>query len=99
MSHYPLLTAKSCIAVAVLALGASMAQAQDLQTVKIAHTGPTSGSIAHIGKDTENGVSLAIDKLNSQNLVIGGKKIKFELVADDATLVLRVDTKKRADSV
>lgn len=83
MSHYTLLTAKSCIAVAVLALGASMAQAQDLQTVKIAHAGPTSGGIAHIGKDTENGVSLAIDELNSQNLVIGGKKIKFELVAED----------------
>jgi len=83
MSHYTLLTAKSCIAVAVLALGASMAQAQEMQTVKIAHAGPTSGGIAHIGKDTENGVSLAIDELNSQNLVIGGKKIKFELVAED----------------
>jgi branched-chain amino acid transport system substrate-binding protein len=83
MSHYTLLTAKSCIAIAVLALGASMAQAQEMQTVKIAHAGPTSGGIAHIGKDTENGVSLAIDELNSQNLVIGGKKIKFELVAED----------------
>ena len=75
-------TAKSCIA-AVLALGAAAAQAQDVQTVKIAHAGPTSGGIAHIGKDTENGVHLAIDELNAQNLVLGGKKIKFELVAED----------------
>ncbi|MDO8458013.1 MAG: branched-chain amino acid ABC transporter substrate-binding protein [Burkholderiaceae bacterium] len=61
----------------------AQAQAQEVQTVKIAHAGPTSGGIAHIGKDTENGVHLAIDELNAQNLVIGGKKIKFELVAED----------------
>lgn len=83
MSSNFLLNTPSRIAAAVLALAASLAQAQDLQTVKIAHAGPTSGGIAHIGKDTENGVSLAIDELNSQNLVIGGKKIKFELVAED----------------
>lgn len=77
------LNAPSCITAAVLALAASMAQAQEVQTVKIAHAGPTSGGIAHIGKDTENGVHLAIDELNAQNLVIGGKKIKFELVAED----------------
>ena len=68
---------------ALLALSAGLAQAQEVQTVKIAHAGPTSGGIAHIGKDTENGVRLAIDELNGQNLVIGGKKIKFDLVAED----------------
>ena len=68
---------------ALLALSAGLAQAQEVQTVKIAHAGPTSGGIAHIGKDTENGVRLAIDELNTQNLVIGGKKIKFELMAED----------------
>eukprot|EP01030_Chromulinospumella_sphaerica_P015180 gene15180-14977_t len=57
--------------------------AQDVQVVKIAHAGPVSGGIAHIGKDTENGVRLAIDDLNAQNLVIGGKKIKFEIAAED----------------
>ncbi|MEO7399967.1 MAG: branched-chain amino acid ABC transporter substrate-binding protein, partial [Polaromonas sp.] len=41
---------------ALLALGATLAHAQEVQTVKIAHAGPTSGGIAHIGKDTENGV-------------------------------------------
>ena len=70
-------------AAAALALTASMAFAQDAQTVRIAHAGPTSGGIAHIGKDTENGVRLAIDELNAQALVIGGKKIKFELAAED----------------
>jgi branched-chain amino acid transport system substrate-binding protein len=70
-------------AAAALALTTSMAFAQDVQTVRIAHAGPTSGGIAHIGKDTENGVRLAIDELNTQALVIGGKKIKFELAAED----------------
>ena len=68
---------------ALLALGAGMAHAQDVQIVKIAHASPISGGIAHIGKDTENGVRLAIDELNTENLVIGGKKIKFELDAED----------------
>ncbi|NMM13600.1 MAG: branched-chain amino acid ABC transporter substrate-binding protein [Rhodoferax sp.] len=70
-------------AAAVLSLMAATAFAQEVQTVRIAHAGPTSGGIAHIGKDTENGVRLAIDELNTQAVVIGGKKIKFELVAED----------------
>ncbi|TXK26243.1 branched-chain amino acid ABC transporter substrate-binding protein [Ottowia sp. GY511] len=64
-------------------LAMASAHAQDAQVVKIAHAGPTSGGIAHIGKDTENGVRMAIDELNAQGLTIGGKKIKFELVAED----------------
>ena len=68
---------------AACALAATAAGAQDVQTVKIAHAGPVSGGIAHIGKDTENGVRLAVDDLNAQNLVIGGKKIKFEVAAED----------------
>ena len=84
MSSPSFLTTNIRIA-ALLALGTGLAQvhAQEVQTVKIAHAGPTSGGIAHIGKDTENGVRLAIDELNTQNLVIGGKKIKFELMAED----------------
>lgn len=70
-------------AVAACALIAGTAHAQDVQVVKIAHAGPVSGGIAHIGKDTENGVRLAVEDLNAQALVIGGKKIKFELAAED----------------
>jgi branched-chain amino acid transport system substrate-binding protein len=73
--------ALSClVASSLVAQGAA---AQDQQIVKIAHAGPVSGGIAHIGKDTENGVRMALDDLNAQNLVIGGKKIKFELAAED----------------
>ena len=70
-------------AAAALTLAASLALAQEAQTVRIGHVGPTSGGIAHISKDTENGVRLALDDLNAQNLVIGGKKIKFEIAAED----------------
>jgi branched-chain amino acid transport system substrate-binding protein len=52
-------------------------------TVKIGHAGPTSGAIAHLGKDNENGARMAIDELNAQGVTIAGKKVKFELVTVD----------------
>lgn len=69
-------------AVATLAMVAGFASAQEA-VVKIGHVAPMSGAQAHYGKDNENGVRMAIDDLNTQNIVIGGKKIKFELVAED----------------
>jgi branched-chain amino acid transport system substrate-binding protein len=59
--------------VAALATVAGMATAQDM-VVKIGHVAPLSGSQAHYGKDNENGVRMAIEDLNTQNIVIGGKK-------------------------
>lgn len=67
-------------AVAVLFGGAAYAQEM---VVKIGHVGPTSGGIAHLGKDNENGARMAIDQLNAKGTMIGGKKVKFELVAED----------------
>jgi branched-chain amino acid transport system substrate-binding protein len=52
-------------------------------TVKIAHAGPLTGSIAHQGKDDENGVALAVMHANAMNLVLGGKRVKFEMVSED----------------
>ncbi|OGA94758.1 MAG: branched chain amino acid ABC transporter substrate-binding protein [Burkholderiales bacterium RIFCSPHIGHO2_12_FULL_61_11] len=69
-------------AMATLAMAAGFASAQDA-VVKIGHVAPMSGSQAHYGKDNENGARMAIEDLNAQNLVIGGKKVKFELVAED----------------
>ena len=51
--------------------------------VKIGHVAPTSGAIAHLGKDNENGARMAIDDLNAKGLTIDGKKVKFELLAED----------------
>ena len=61
---------------------AGAASAQEL-VVKIGHVGPISGAIAHLGKDNENGAKMAIDELNAKGVKIGGKKAKFELLAED----------------
>ncbi|TMG85846.1 MAG: branched-chain amino acid ABC transporter substrate-binding protein [Betaproteobacteria bacterium] len=52
-------------------------------TVKVGHVGPTTGPQAHLGKDNENGARLAIDDANTKGIVIDGKKVKFDLVAED----------------
>lgn len=70
------------VAAAALALMGGTALAQDL-VVKIGHVGPTSGGIAHLGKDNELGARMAIDELNAKGVTIGGKKAKFELLAED----------------
>ena len=67
---------------AVFALAGAGASAQDM-VVKIGHVGPTSGAIAHLGKDNENGARMAIDELNAKGVMIGGKKAKFELLTED----------------
>ena len=68
--------------VAALATLAGAASAQDM-VVKIGHVAPLSGSQAHYGKDNENGVRMAIEDLNAAGTTIGGKKVKFEIVAED----------------
>jgi len=69
------------VGAALVTLGAA-AYAQDM-VVKIGHVGPTSGGIAHLGKDNEMGAKMAIDELNAKGVMIGGKKAKFELLAED----------------
>jgi branched-chain amino acid transport system substrate-binding protein len=69
------------VAAAVVLFG-SAAYAQDM-VVKIGHVGPTSGGIAHLGKDNENGAKMAIDELNAKGVTIGGKKVKLELQPED----------------
>jgi branched-chain amino acid transport system substrate-binding protein len=73
---------KITVAAAIAAV-AGMTMAQDVQVVKIGHVAPMSGGQAHYGKDNANGSQMAVDDLNGQNIVIGGKKIKFELMAED----------------
>ena len=51
--------------------------------VKIGHVGPTSGAIAHLGKDNENGARMAIEELNAAGVMIDGKKVTLELMAED----------------
>ena len=51
--------------------------------VKIGHVGPTSGQIAHLGKDNENGARLAVEEANAKGMMVDGKKVKFELLTED----------------
>lgn len=67
---------------AALAAVAGMAAAQE-QVITIGHVAPVSGPQAHYGKDNENGARMAIEDLNAQGVMIGGKKVKFELQAED----------------
>jgi branched-chain amino acid transport system substrate-binding protein len=72
---------KLTVAAAIAAV-AGISSAQDM-VVKIGHVAPMSGAQAHYGKDNENGVRMAIEDLNAQGVTIGGKKIKFEIQAED----------------
>ena len=78
-------TPLTAVAVAAIAftLVACGKKADDVQVVKIGHVGPTSGAIAHLGKDNENGAKMAIEELNAAGIKLGGKAVKFELLAED----------------
>lgn len=51
--------------------------------IKIGHVSPMSGGQAHFGRDNTNGALLAIEDLNAKGMTIGGKKVKFQLLAED----------------
>ena len=52
-------------------------------TVTIAHAGPLTGSIAHLGKDDENGVALAIAQANDKKLTLDGKPVTLKMMSED----------------
>ena len=68
---------------AALAFAFAGTASADDTVVKIGHVGPISGAIAHLGKDNENGAIMAVDELNAKGVVIGGKKVKIELLTED----------------
>ena len=80
LKKFHLLTSVS-LAVSFAFAGSSFA-AEDM-IVKIGHVAPISGPSAHLGKDNENGAKMAIDELNAKGIMIGAKKVKFELLTED----------------
>ena len=66
-------------ALAGLAFGA-LAQEQ---TIRIGLVAPMSGALAVSGKANQKGGQLAVDELNRQQLRIGGRRARFELMAED----------------
>ena len=69
------------LGLATLGMTATLAQAQAV--VRIGSASPLSGPGAHQGTDIQNGAQLAIDDLNAKGISVGGKKIKWQLVAED----------------
>lgn len=57
--------------------------AAEEMVIRIGHAAPLTGPQAHLGKDNENGVRLAIDDLNAKGFEIGDQKVRFELVSED----------------
>lgn len=51
--------------------------------VKIGQSSPLTGPQAHIGKDNDNGVRLAIDEINATKPTIDGKAVTFEVMSED----------------
>jgi len=76
------LFAVSAVVMAMVLAGCNKKSDEEL-VIKIGHVAPTSGDIAHLGKDNELGARMAIDELNAKGLKIGGKKVKLELLAED----------------
>jgi branched-chain amino acid transport system substrate-binding protein len=57
--------------------------ADETITVRIGSAGPLTGEIAHLGKDNDNGVRLAIDQANDKKIKLGGKTVKFDVESED----------------
>ncbi len=72
--------------------GPAATNADGAIVVKVGHAAPLTGPQAHLGKDNENGVRLAIDELNSKGFEVGGKKVQFELLSEDDQADPRVAT-------
>lgn len=70
----------TAVALATAFVGAASAQEM---VVKIGHVAPVSGPQASYGKDNENGARMAVEDLNAKGVTIGGRKVRFELVAED----------------
>jgi branched-chain amino acid transport system substrate-binding protein len=71
----------SVVAAVGLAFAAGSASAQEV--VKIGYSGPLSGGAALYGKNTLDGMQMAVNEINTEGLTVGGKKIKLEVVALD----------------
>ena len=78
-------TIRSAAVLAVVAAALCVAQAGAAQelVVRIGHVAPITGGMADYGRDSENGVRLAIEELNSRGMSIGGRKARFELLSED----------------
>nr|GEU28581.1 hypothetical protein [Tanacetum cinerariifolium] len=80
LSKRPAHARKMALSLALAAIAGTV-HAEDI--IRIGHAAGTSGTAAHLGKDNENGARMAVDELNAKGVVIGGKKVKIVLQAED----------------
>jgi branched-chain amino acid transport system substrate-binding protein len=67
-----------------MAAGCEKKEAAGGETViKIGSVAPLTGPQAHLGKDNDNGARLAVEEANAQGVMLGGKKVRFELMTED----------------
>jgi branched-chain amino acid transport system substrate-binding protein len=74
---------KQAVLLAALAASSVAGVVSAQEVVKIGHAAAVTGPVAYFGKDTENGARMAVEALNARGAVIAGKKVRFELVAED----------------
>ena len=53
------------------------------EPVKIGFAADLTGACAALSEDEMNAVKIAVDELNAHGVTIGGKKVRFELMAED----------------
>jgi len=80
--------AVSLLALGLLAAGCSKktetaTTANGELIVRIGSVAPLSGPQAHLGKDNDNGVRLAVEEANARGITLGGQKVRFEVVSED----------------
>ena len=73
----PLLAGTLC----AVFFASSLAHAEDV--IRIGHVAATSGPIAHLGKDNENGARMAADEINARGLLIKGKRYRLVMQMED----------------
>ncbi|WP_374337739.1 branched-chain amino acid ABC transporter substrate-binding protein [Leeia sp.] len=74
---------KLALSAIALAFAASSGLTLADTVVKLGFASPLSGAQAHYGKDNENAARLAVEELNAKGVMVGGQKVKFELVVED----------------
>jgi branched-chain amino acid transport system substrate-binding protein len=75
-------------AIALTLLGCQKASTNEQNSsgepaVRIGASAPLTGPQAQLGKDNENGTRMAIDDANAKGIVIGGRKVRIELISED----------------
>jgi branched-chain amino acid transport system substrate-binding protein len=82
MTRFPVIVVAIALATAS-GCSDKQAPASGKVSVVIGSVAPLTGGIAHLGKDNENGVRLAVEEANAAGAKIGGKNVQFDLISLD----------------